>query len=145
MVSTEGGKAHNSEAPTKFLKDRAQNDQEKDFNDLVFVQDGSKAGPPQAGNINEQNDGVTSYSEPLQTKQDIGSGNEESEEARIERLGRERPAKFKSVGAELAFCYAILASQFMAVCHASKIPTPIADLTTNRNTSSPASTSFFLP
>lgn len=39
----------------------------------------------------------------------------ESEHARIERLGRERPAKFKSFGAELAFCYSIIASQFMAV------------------------------
>lgn len=38
-----------------------------------------------------------------------------SEGARIERLGRERPAKFKSVGGELAFCYSIIASQFMAV------------------------------
>ena len=40
----------------------------------------------------------------------------ESEQARIERLGRERTAKFKSLGAELAFCYSIIASQFMAVC-----------------------------
>ena len=40
----------------------------------------------------------------------------ESDQARIERLGRERPAKFKSLGAELAFCYSIIASQFMAVC-----------------------------
>ena len=40
----------------------------------------------------------------------------ESEQARIERLGRERPAKFKSLGAELAFCYSIIVSQFMAVC-----------------------------
>ena len=39
----------------------------------------------------------------------------ESQKARIERLGRERPAKFKSFGAELAFCYSIIASQFMAV------------------------------
>ena len=40
---------------------------------------------------------------------------EESDQARIERLGRERPTKFKSLGAELAFCYSIIASQFMAV------------------------------
>lgn len=40
----------------------------------------------------------------------------ESEQARIERLGRERPAKFKSFGAELAFCYSVIASQFMSVC-----------------------------
>ena len=40
---------------------------------------------------------------------------EESEHARIERLGRERPAKFKSFASELAFSYSIIASQFMAV------------------------------
>lgn len=40
----------------------------------------------------------------------------ESEQTRIERLGRERPAKFKSFGAELAFCYSVIASQFMSVC-----------------------------
>ncbi len=39
----------------------------------------------------------------------------ESDRARIERLGRERPPQFKSLGAELAFCYSIIASQFMAV------------------------------
>lgn len=39
----------------------------------------------------------------------------ESENARVERLGRERPAKFKSFGRELAFCYSVIASQFMAV------------------------------
>ena len=43
----------------------------------------------------------------------------DSEEARLERLGRQRPAKFKSVWAEIAFCYSILASQIMAVS-----PTP---------------------
>ena len=40
---------------------------------------------------------------------------EESEHARIERLGRERPEKFKTLWAEIGFCYSILASQFMAV------------------------------
>lgn len=39
----------------------------------------------------------------------------ETEEARVERLGRERPAIFKSLWAEIFFCYSILASQFMAV------------------------------
>ena len=66
----------------------------------------------------------------------------ESEQARIERLGRERPAKFKSLGAELAFCYSIIASQFMAVCingfHCSgMLETNL--LTQNRNTSYPVS------
>ena len=40
----------------------------------------------------------------------------ESDRARIERLGRERPAKFRSFGAELGFCYSVIASQFMSVC-----------------------------
>ena len=39
----------------------------------------------------------------------------DSDRAHIVRLGRERPAKFKSFGAELAFCYSIIASQFMSV------------------------------
>lgn len=43
------------------------------------------------------------------------SGEEtESDDARLERLGRERPANFKTFGAELAFCYSIIASEFMA-------------------------------
>lgn len=40
---------------------------------------------------------------------------EESEQERIERLGRERPPNFKTLWAEIGFCYSILASQFMAV------------------------------
>lgn len=46
----------------------------------------------------------------------------ESDRARIERLGRERPAKFKSFGAELAFCYSVIASQFMAVRFVAATP-----------------------
>ena len=44
-----------------------------------------------------------------------GLNSEESEQARLDRLGRERPAKFKSFASELAFSYSIIASQFMAV------------------------------
>ena len=40
---------------------------------------------------------------------------ESDDRAWIERLGRRRPAKFKSFGAELAFCYSVIASQFMSV------------------------------
>lgn len=43
------------------------------------------------------------------------NGEAESAVARIERLGRERPSKFKTRWAEIAFVYSILASQFMAV------------------------------
>lgn len=39
----------------------------------------------------------------------------ELDRARIEHMGRERPAKFKSLGRELTFCYSIIASQFMSV------------------------------
>ncbi|KAG8529495.1 uncharacterized protein KY384_006132 [Bacidia gigantensis] len=39
---------------------------------------------------------------------------EESEAARIERLGRQRPAQFETIWAEVAFAYSILASQIMA-------------------------------
>ena len=39
----------------------------------------------------------------------------EEEKARIERLGRERPANFKSIWSEVAFCYSIVASIIMAV------------------------------
>ncbi len=40
---------------------------------------------------------------------------EETERQRLERLGRERPAKLKSLTAEIFFCYSVIASQFMAV------------------------------
>lgn len=50
--------------------------------------------------------------------------NLETEQAHIERLGRERPAKFKSFGAELAFCYSIIASQFMAVGALPRLSSP---------------------
>lgn len=54
----------------------------------------------------------------LESKEARTPGDEEaqeSEHARIDRLGREKPAKFKSFARELAFCYSIIASQFMAV------------------------------
>ena len=46
----------------------------------------------------------------------------DSERARIERMGRERPTQFKSFVAELAFCYSVIASQFMSVGSAATIP-----------------------
>ena len=39
----------------------------------------------------------------------------ESMQARIERLGRERPAKFRTVWTEIGFCFSLLASMVMAV------------------------------
>jgi hypothetical protein len=40
---------------------------------------------------------------------------EETDRERIQRLGRQRPAQFKTIWAEAAFCYSIIASQLMAV------------------------------
>lgn len=51
-------------------------------------------------------------------RQDLPSPEDEeseSEDARIEHLGRQRPEKFKTMWAEFMFCYSILASEFMAV------------------------------
>lgn len=46
---------------------------------------------------------------------DVEGAGFEEEKARIERLGRERPANFKSIWSEAAFCYSIVASMIMAV------------------------------
>lgn len=43
------------------------------------------------------------------------SVDEESAEARYERLGRERPAKFKSAWAEVGFCFSVVMSQILTV------------------------------
>lgn len=40
---------------------------------------------------------------------------EESTQALIERLGRQRPAKFKTIWTEIGFCFSLLASMVMAV------------------------------
>ena len=69
----------------------------------------------------------------------------ESDQARIERLGRERPAKFQSFGAELGFCYSVIASQFMSVCIIAATPNPGRILTPSRNISFLVSTSFYPP
>ena len=46
---------------------------------------------------------------------DDGDVEGESMQARIERLGRERPAKFKTAWTEIGFCFSLLASIVMAV------------------------------
>lgn len=46
---------------------------------------------------------------------DDGRVEGESMQARIERLGRVRPAKFKTVWTEIGFCFSLLASMVMAV------------------------------
>lgn len=42
-------------------------------------------------------------------------GDEESPMARIERLGRARPEKFKSTWEEVGFCFSIVMSQVLTV------------------------------
>ena len=68
----------------------------------------SQARPPQSGIID---------SSPRNQKnpKDVEGAGVEEEKARIERLGRERPANFKSIWSEAAFCYSIVASMIMAV------------------------------
>jgi len=46
--------------------------------------------------------------------EDEGQG-AENMEARVERLGRERPALFKTPWTEVGFCFSLLASMVMAV------------------------------
>ena len=53
--------------------------------------------------------------EHLREDQSQQHDNRESDRARVERMGREKPEMFKSLWAEVGFCYSILASQFMAV------------------------------
>jgi len=69
---------------------------------------------------------------------------EESVEARIERLGRQRPATFKSIWSEVFFVFSIMMSQLLAV---SPGPWRLLglDLTERRNISSQVSMSFSLP
>lgn len=69
----------------------------------------------------------------------------EDSEARLERLGRERPPCFSSCWSELTFCFSIVMSQILAVC-----PPPLPYLLlltdkTPRNTTSPAPTSSSQP
>lgn len=41
---------------------------------------------------------------------------EETEQQRLDRLGREKPPQFYSFWSELFFVYSIIALQFMVVC-----------------------------
>jgi hypothetical protein len=52
----------------------------------------------------------------MATVQDMEDG-----EARLERLGRERPPCFSSLWSELTFCFSIVMSQILAVCSLTPI------------------------
>ena len=50
----------------------------------------------------------------ISREDETSQSSDETEKARLDRLGRERPSQFNSALAEYLFCYSILASQFMA-------------------------------
>jgi hypothetical protein len=50
-----------------------------------------------------------------ETGDDLKMNDEETHEARIERLGRQRPEKFKTLWAEIGFVFSIVMSQVMTV------------------------------
>jgi len=154
MVGTGSQATHNPEASSDVATEFDIHEQGKYLNGPVLAQEGLEESALQGEKPNRHGDEAVKYAEPsLQTttqiKAEVGprkaQGSEESEEAHIERLGRERPENFKSFGAELAFCYAVLASQFMCVCYKSAFFTRMASLTWNRNIMCPASMSFFRP
>ena len=61
--------------------------------------------------------GVDELRAEAETKETVGEDDaSETSSARIERLGRQRPAQFKTLWSEIAFAYSVLASQMMAVC-----------------------------
>lgn len=63
------------------------------------------------------------------TVEKMGGNVEESEEARIERLGRARPEKFRSIWDELGFCFSVVMSQALTVL----FPNPFAAGATHSN------------
>jgi MFS family permease len=73
---------------------------------------------------------------------------EESHEARLERLGRERPSKFTSAWSELGFCYSIVMSQVLTEYFVSGfnvvLPTVAADLNIPRDTQTWPANAFSL-
>ena len=155
-MTTHEGYGHGERTqPQVLVNDDPQDRMKKGMENLSLKQE-SRQDRGLHGNELEKLESVKSPSqEPVQVPHlDLPSKSEsltipgteeviEPEQARIERLGRERPAKFKSLGAELAFCYSIIASQFMAVCingfHCrGMLETNL--LTNLRNTSYPDST-----
>ena len=75
------------------------------------------------------------------------SSDEESPEARIERLGRERPARF-TAWQEIGFCYSVVMSQVLTEYFVSGfnvvLPTVVEDLNIPRNTQTWPANAFSL-
>ena len=128
MTTNEGYGHVESTMPQVLVENSPQDGMKKGMKDLSLEQASRQDRALHEDELGKLESDKGPSREPVQVPQsDLPSKNEnlampgeeeviESEEARIERLGRERPAKFKSLGAELAFCYSIIASQFMAVC-----------------------------
>jgi MFS family permease len=73
---------------------------------------------------------------------------EESQESRLERLGRERPAKFKTAWEEFGFCYSVVMSQVLTEYFVSGfnivLPTVAEDLNVPRATQTWPANAFSL-
>lgn len=61
-------------------------------------------------------------SEPQHELVHITRESNESEHARVERLGRERPPSFGSWYSEYTLCFSVVMSQILAVCNPSYLP-----------------------
>lgn len=145
-----------AEVPINVVRRLVQHDRKQGVSELDWAPLSAGRNALQAGEADSKWEEVSSQPMPrlktipgarviTRTDNEEPESIEESEEERIERLGRERPAMFKSLGAELAFCYAILASQFMSVCGSFTMAIPMAILTEFRSTSYLASMLFFPP
>lgn len=79
---------------------------------------------------------------------DIEPMEEESEEARLERLGRQRPPQFRSLWAEIGFCFAVVMSQLITEFFVSGfnviLPTVTADLNIPQEASTWPASAFSL-
>lgn len=63
----------------------------------------------------KKNTGTVEMVARQETGDDSKMNNEESDEARIERLGRQRPEKFKTLWSEIGFVFSVVMSQVMTV------------------------------
>ena len=125
-----------------FQQQQVETQENKPHKDNAQTQNNAPAAIPSSHGPQDdriqRNEALSSASSPRLTSPEnlekgpepVGDGEEtDSENARMERLGRERPAKFKTLGAELAFCYSIIASEFMAVSTVHRRPVFLPMLT----------------
>ena len=74
-----------------------------------------------APTISQQSHPSRNARQDSQSPQDVEEADGDGK-VRIERLGRERPTQFRSIWAEVAFCYSIVASMIMAVSGFRSMP-----------------------